>query len=416
MKVLIALPVEHKFYRSIDDVISGDAPVNGTDGSFIRLAGLLAEAGVDVCLSAAFEFSSCHFQSLKHTDVKAEEFDHLIVHQTHWDGTSLTFGNQALTKTHLWLHIQISKTLVHTFLQAGGHKVICPSQYLAKWYRMLSGWQDKVVIIPNLHSSLFHPLPVNELEAPPVPRLLFIGALVPAKGLLELTQIWSYLAQRKVLLELAIAGSIDLHYDNLAGVAGLAEPTLENLVIRPWLDGLPKDYQPKFLGSLSPSQLHVEITQSWAVIVNPSYNLPETFCVAAVEAEACDRTVFSVRAGALPETVYHDKFNSLGEGDAVESVCQRIIEGLSYPEQVAENGKLAGEYVKCRFDSSVICKMWTTMLNGQSVNSGLPKFGDSFSGVVRDLIRWSRMWKVINGYKDAEYQIMTALRRVKGSA
>ena len=97
-------------------------------------------------------------------------------------------------------------------------------------------------------------------------------------------------------------------------------------------------------------------------------------------------------------------------------MCERIIEGLSHPEQVAENGKFAGNYVRCRFDNQVISTMWIAMLNGQPINSGLPKFGDSFQGVVRDVIRWSRMWKVINGYKDAEYQIMTALRRVKGSA
>ncbi|WP_068816598.1 glycosyltransferase family 4 protein [Phormidesmis priestleyi] len=415
MKVLIALPVEHKTYRSIDDIIKGHAPVNGTDGSFIRLAGLLTEAGIEVCLSTASPVSACQFRSINHRDVKAEEFDHLIVHQEHWNGTSLTFGNHVLAKTYLWLHLEVNKGLVYTFLQNGGHRVICPSQYLAKWYRMLPKWQNKVVVIPNLHCPIFRPILASESEESTL-RLLFIGALGLGKGLIELTQIWSYLAQRQVALEFAIAGSISLYQDDLAGEAGLAEPTLENTVILPWLKSLPKDYQPKFLGSLSPKQLQIEIAKSWAVIVNPSPVHPETFCISAVEAEACDRTVFSVRAGALPETVYHDKFNSLGEGDAVESVCERIIEGLSHPEQVAENGKLAGNYVRRRFDNQVISTMWIAMLNGQPINSGLPKFGDSFQGVVRDVIRWSRMWKVINGYKDAEYQIMTALRRVKGSA
>lgn len=45
MKVLIALPLEHKSYHSLDDIISGQAPVNGTDGSMIRLAGLLTKSG-----------------------------------------------------------------------------------------------------------------------------------------------------------------------------------------------------------------------------------------------------------------------------------------------------------------------------------------------------------------------------------
>jgi glycosyltransferase involved in cell wall biosynthesis len=396
MKVLVALPVEHKFYSSIDDIISGHAPVNGTDGSFIRLAALLAEAGIDVFLSAAFSFPSCHFKSLKHNDVDAEEFDHLIVHQTHWNETSLTFGNHVLAKTYLWFHLTASKMLIHTFLREGGRKVICPSQYLAKWYRMLPGWKDRVVVIPNPHSPLFHPLPASEIDAYPVSRLLFVGALCLGKGLLELTQIWSYLAQQKVPLELAIAGSIKLYYDPMVGEAGLADPNVEKSLIQPWLNSLPENYQPKFLGSLSPIQLNAEISKSWAIIVNPSYRDPETFCLSGVEAQACDRTVFSVPAGALPETIYHNTFNSLGNRDAVVSVADRIIEGLSNKERVAENGRLAGEFVRSQFGNQRICNLWIDLLKGYKIDAGLPKIGDSPGGLARDLVRWSRTWQFIH--------------------
>ena len=417
MKVLIALPLEHKSYPSVDDIISGQAPVNGTDGSMIRLAGLLAKAGIEVCLSTASPLFSHHFKSTNHSSVKAEEFDHLIVHQGHWNGASLTFGNQALPKTCLWLHLEVQKTLIYTFLCAGGHRVICPSQYLAKWYRMLPGWQSRVVVIPNLYCPTFCPLPLDEPQKDTVPRLLFVGALGLGKGLIELTQIWSYLAQHQVALEFAIAGSINLYYDNAAGEAGLAEPTLENTVIQPWLNSLPTQYQPKFLGSLSPSQLQTEIAKSWAVIVNPSPLHPETFCIAAVEAEACDRTVFSVRAGALPETIYHDTFNSLAEGDAVQSVSERIVEGLSNKERVAENGRLAGEFVRQKFNNQRICSLWMALLNGQAIDPGLPRFGDSVQGLGRDLIRWSRTWNFITHYRNADHrQVMSAYRSAKRQA
>ena len=411
MKVLIALPVEHKTYRSINDILQGHAPVNGTDGSFIRLTGLLVEAGIEVCLSTASPVFDCPFSSIRHSEVKAEEFDCLIVHQSHWDGTSLTFGNQALPKTHLWLHLEVSKALVYTFLQQGGHRVICPSRYLAKWYRMLPHWQSRVMVIPNLHCPTFRPVSISQSEKSSALRLLFIGALGLGKGLIELTQIWSALARHQVALEFAIAGSINLYQDDLAGDAGLAEPTLENTVILPWIASLPKNYQPKFLGSLSPKELQIEIAKSWAVIVNPSPVHPETFCISAVEAEACDRTVFSVRAGALPETVYHETFNCLGnclgEGDAVASVCDRILEGLSHQDQVAENGKLAGEYVRQRFDNQVISARWIEMLNGRSIDSGLPRFGDSFQGIVRDFIRWGRVWKLIDRARTAQHRHST---------
>ena len=269
--------------------------------------------------------------------------------------------------------------------------------------------QDKVVVIPNLYSPIFCPIPSSEIQESAVPRLLFIGALNSDKGLIELTRIWSYLAQRQIPLEFAIAGSVNLHQGYTTGSLGLVEPELEESVIIPWLDSLPKNYQPQFLGLLSPAQLQIEIAKSWAVIVNPSLVCRETFCVAAVEAEACERTVFSVQAGALPETVYQGKFQSLGKGDAVEAVSERILAGLSNKELVAENGRLAGEFVRHRFNNQLICNAWIELLNGQKNNTGLPKFGDSFEGLVSDFIRWSRMWKIIY------YNLRLAYRRAKGS-
>lgn len=417
MKVLISLPPKHKSYDSADDIISGQVPASGTDGAMIRLAGLLAEAGIEVYLSVASPIISHHFKSINHSAVKAEEFDYLIAHEFHWNGVSLTFGNHVLPKTFLWLHNQADKLLIFAFLREGGQKVICPSQYLAKLYRMLPGWQDKVVVIPNLYSPIFRPIPSREAQESAVPRLLFIGALSTEKGLVELTQIWSYLAQRQVPLEFAIAGSINLHQGYTTGALGLVEPDLESSVILPWLNSLPKGYQPKFLGLLSPAQLQIEIAKSWAVIVNPSLIHLETFCISAVEAEACDRTVFSVQAGALPETVYQGQFQSLGKGDAVEAVSDRIIEGLSNKKLVAENGRLAGEFVRHRFNNQLICNAWIELLKGQKNDTGLPKFGDSFEGLVQDLIRWSRIWKIMRDYKrGTEHYLRLAYRRMKGKA
>jgi glycosyltransferase involved in cell wall biosynthesis len=396
MKVLIALPPNHKPYRSVNDIINGQHPVNGTDGSMMRLAALLAEAGIDVSLSTASPVACTSFQSITHSTVRIDEYDCLILHHAHWNGKTLTFGNHALPKTILWLHLEVQKPLIYQFLRQGGYRVICPSQYLAKWYRMLPNWWNRVVVIPNPYCPLFHPIPRDDLNPPIVPRLLFIAALGIGKGLIELTQIWAYLAQQNVSLELAIAGSINLYNDQVAGASGLAEPKLENTIITPWLDSLPKHYQPKFLGSLAPHQLKVEIVKSWAVIVNPCKYHPETFCGSAVEAQACDRSVFSVSAGALPETIYHDTFNTLAEDGAPESVAKRIMEGLSNPEQIAENGRLAGVYVRKRFSSTQIVTQWILVLNGKPIENGLPKLGDSVGGLIRDLIRWSRTWRLVN--------------------
>ncbi|NEO98883.1 MAG: glycosyltransferase family 4 protein [Symploca sp. SIO2E9] len=403
MKVLIALPIRHPEFVLIDDVLDGKVACSGSNGSAIRLAGLLSEAGLDVCLSTASESQSTKFTCIKHELVEVAKFDHLIVHGTHWNGTSLTFGNQALAKTILWVKNHITFTLAYNFLCQGGKKIVCPSVYHANISRALPQWRKKVTVIYNTYSCTFKPTTSMLPTRQPKPRLLFIGAITKSKGFVELTKIWSYLAKQQVNLELAIAGSISIHAAPGAiklGSSGLGDIELETKCIQPWLEALSENYQPHFLGALSPIQLRNELSKSWAAIVNPG-GVPETFCISAVEAQACNRTVFSVQDGALKETVYRGNFHSLAKEKSVESVAERIIDGLSNMEAVAENGRLAGEFVRGKFTPEAIRDAWISLLSGQKTEPELPKTWDNPRDLMCDLVRWSKTGVLINKYRRA---------------
>lgn len=386
MRVLVSLPISHPEYQSIDAVIDGMAACSGTTGSIIRLADMLATAGIDVYLSAASESQSAKFPCIQHKSVDATQFDHLIVHQTHWNGSTLTFGNLALAKTFLWFQNQTSWAFVHTFLQKGGKQVICPSIYHASRYRAVPQWREKVKVIYNSYCPVFSPT-----VAQPQPRLLFIGAITPSKGFVELMQIWSYLAKQQVNLQLALAGSISIHKDSglQVGSLGVAETDFETEYIQPWLNSLSESYQPQFLGALSPMELRQEIAQSWAAIVNPGWGALETFCVAAVEAQACSRTVFSVAAGGLKETVYQNGFQSLTQERTIKAVGDRILDGLSKMEAVEENGQLAGEFVRSKFSQQSICDTWVRVLSSVDTEPVLPKSWNSSRDFLCDLMRWT---------------------------
>ena len=310
----------------------------------------------------------------------------MIVHQSHWDGSALTFGNQALAKTFLWLHNQTSWSFVQTFLHRGGKRVICPSIYHGNIYRAIQQWPEKVTVIYNSYCPVF----ISTRE-PPQPRLLFIGAITPNKGFVELMQIWSYLVKKQVGLKLAIAGGINIHKDSnvQVGLLGVAEVEFETNYIQPWLKTLPERYQPHFLGVLSPVQLRTDIARSLAVIVNPSWRSVETFCVSAVEAQACDRTVFSVASGGLKETVYQGNFKSLTKDRSVETVGDFIIDGLSKIEAVEQNGRLAGEFARSKFNDQAIRDAWIRVLSGHKIEPALPKKWGSTRDLLCDLLRWS---------------------------
>ncbi|HEV2523222.1 MAG TPA: glycosyltransferase family 4 protein [Candidatus Acidoferrales bacterium] len=385
-RILIALPIAHPELPSFDQVLDGMFPCSGSIGSSIRLAGFLAEAGLRPYLSSSVENRCSRFHCINHTSVRASQFDLLILSQTHWDGATLTFGNEALPRTILWLQNQTSWAFVRGFLSKGGYRVVCPSSYHSNIYRAVPRWPEKLVVVYNAICPVFAPA-TGESKM----RLLFVGAVTPSKGFMELMQVWSYLIQKGANLQLAIAGSIGLHTDFRArvGPLGVADLGFESDHILPWLKTLPERYQPQFLGALSPLDLRKEISDSWAVVVNPSWDSPETFCVAAVEAQACDRTVFSVAAGGLKETVYPGSFRSLATNKGIAALGDRILEGLSNTEAVRRNGRLAGQFVRSKFAPQLICDSWLKLISGQGNALTPSKNWSSIRDVIKDVLRWT---------------------------
>jgi glycosyltransferase involved in cell wall biosynthesis len=322
-----------------------------------------------------------------HDNVDSNEFDQLIVHQSHWNGSELTFGNQALTKTSLWFHNATVWSFLDNFWRKGGDKAIFPTLDCVNIYRAIPQWSKKAIVLYNSYCPIFQPNDDVFLGN----RLLFIGAVTPTKGFREVMQLWSYLAENNVELEFAIAGSISLHKSsiNSTGSMGIGELDFENNEIKPWLKNLPESHQPTFLGSLSPRELHKEILKSWAVLVNPSWQASETFCVGAVEAQSCDRTVFSIALGGLKETVYQGKFQSLSKSQSIQDLGDLITNGLANPDVIANNSKLAGEYVRNKFESTKITENWINLINGKATEPTINSNWNNPRDFAYDLMRWT---------------------------
>lgn len=413
MKILIAMQKPQRslsLWQSIDDILAGKTPCSGNDGSIVRLAGILAESGFDVVLSTDHSIPSSQFPCISNNDVKPEEFDYFILHQSHWDGLNITFGNKYLHKTFLWLHRQECLAFVYTFLQAGGNRVICPSIDCANFYRALPQWQKQIVAIYNTYCSVFVPT-----EEPLEKRLLFIGSVTPDKGFVEVMEIWSYLAQKQANLKLAVAGSIRLHKGGIkTGEMGIATPEFESKKIKPWLETLPSVYQPEFLGALPPEKLRDEINKSWAIIVNPSWYAGETFCISAVDAQACNRTVFSIKAGGLKETVYQGEFQSLTSEKEPSELANLILKGLANPENVIENGKRAGEFVRKTFSNQGILQDWMALFSGQQPKIRLPLTWETRKDLIRDVMRLSGTGVLINSYRSPhDRKMLIAAKQAK---
>ena len=406
MKVLIALHNDKNYsLTSIDEVLKGEASCAGSTGAAIRLAELLFDRGIEVYIAYSIKLISHKIPFVLYEDVVTEHFDRLIVLHTHWDGTKLTFGNEVLSKTILFAQNHLSLVSTYNFFKGGGHKIVSISYYHANISRALPLWRNRIAAIYNSYCPLFHPERADKVKTSTQhsePKLLFVGAITPSKGFIELMELWSYLSSKKVNLKLAIAGSIGLHHSiTKLGPTGVAEEAFDLQHIQPWLRSLPNGYQPNFLGSLSPIELRAEIYDSWAGIVNPG-GVPETFCVSAVDIQACNKTVYSVDSGALQETIYHGDFKSLATEKSPVALGNLIIHGLNNPQALADNNKLAGDFVRNKFASENIARCWLNLLSEENSELSIPILPNNFRDAISDIARLTNTSILINRLRKPE--------------
>ena len=397
--LLVALPPEHPKIHSVQGVLEGKEACSGTNGSIIRAAALFGSDGYDLTLSGNIEEGSGTVKVCSHEAVHADDYDVLITHQSHWldDGSGYTFGDAAVSKSILWLHNHARRRAVGSFLQKGGLHVICPSRSHAGVYRPVRGFPARMSVVYNLASpDLFYPGSAGDVVKG---RLLFIGAVTPTKGFSELMTIWSELARRRFPGSLAIAGSISLHRNTTPshpGISiGVAEPEFEKKEIIPWLTRLPDAYKPAFLGALAPMDLRTQIVRSEAVIVNPSWTYPETFCCSAVDAQLCARPVFSVATGGLLETVYRGSLSTLSPSPDPTVLADLIEVGLSASAELLRTGEEARRFCLSRFTPENVRRQWDAVLQRKQKEVRLGWFGKSPREWLYDGLRVSGLTEIL---------------------
>jgi len=407
MRVLVALPQSHPRINSLDAAFSGAVPLSGTNGSIIRMAAQMARAGHQVTVSGAspLKCESGLVTTIQHCDVECAEFDRIIAHQTHWNGGVFSYGSEALPKVILWLQNQMPYKEAAAFLQRGRY-LVCLSHYHANLFRAARFWKSKVRIIPNTYDPCFDKRDLGNPECE-ANRLIFVGAITPNKGFREMMGIWTAVSNTGIKLSLCIAGGIALHSHNVSmGPLGIAEASFEHEEIIPWISQLPVQYQPTFSGNLTPVQLKVEISKSWAGIVNPAMNHPETFCVSAAEIQACGKSVFSVSAGALDEVVYQGRYKVLESSGNPLKLAQRILRASLNKEQIRLNGEEARLFIRNYCDEGKVSRFWSLLLSDELHPPRISLQSLRFTNVMFDILR-------ITGLGDFANRMANTLRRYR---
>lgn len=202
----------------------------------------------------------------------------------------------------------------------------------------------------------------NNIRVDKIPNsICFIGSLYKVKGFGKLAKIWPEIEKRVSDPQLFVFGGGNL-YDKKAkmGKYGLAEEKFEKSFIKYLIDknGKIKD-NVHFMGVVGGKEKLELMKKSCVGVVNPT-GKGETFCIGAIEFEALNVPVVTIRKYSLVETV-GDKITGLlfkNDREFVKNVVA-LLNDNDLRESIEKNGN---EFVKNKFDLDNIVNQWYNLL------------------------------------------------------
>ncbi|MGE5533741.1 MAG: glycosyltransferase family 4 protein [Bacillota bacterium] len=207
---------------------------------------------------------------------------------------------------------------------------------------------DRITVIPaGVDCEIFKPQSKNVqiMERLGVAeenvKILFVGRLVPEKGIFNLLSAFSMLLKSKQNVELLIVGS------------GNQETTTQ---IKELVTELKIGLKVKFLGNIKYSempQIH-NIADIFCLPSEETKTWAEQFGYSLVEAMACGKPAVSTWTGSIPEIIKHRQTGILvkpNEPDSLKSALEELLEDKAIREKFGSNGR---EWVLERFEANKV--------------------------------------------------------------
>ena len=206
---------------------------------------------------------------------------------------------------------------------------------------------NRISVIPSgLDCDRFKPAGINSQVAKKLNissdsiKILFVGRLVPEKGIFDLLNAFSILQKKVPTAELLIVGS---------GPSEIQAQIMQ-LIARHQIKNI------KFLGKIPYSEMPKihNLVDIFCLPSIPVKTWAEQFGYSMVEAMACGKPVISTLSGSIPEVVKDNKTGVLVHPKAPLELAS-ALEELTLDKQKRENfGKNAREWVLQEFEANKV--------------------------------------------------------------
>lgn len=227
----------------------------------------------------------------------------------------------------VWLHNNRSIDWMEAAFRSGLSRAICVTAASSTMYRCY-GYQRHVEVVNYaLRDSIAFPKPCPEPE-----RVAFVGALNIGKGFQLVLQAWPMVRERRPAAVLHVYGSNALHSPSApCGPSGMMSPEFEAKWWAPLVENMGGEDRTgvRFHGALQKESLFADVARATVGVVNPSVDrFTETFCLSAVETQACGVPCIGGGAGGLLDTIANGFSGLHLKSERPEELAARIVEVL----------------------------------------------------------------------------------------
>jgi glycosyltransferase involved in cell wall biosynthesis len=226
-----------------------------------------------------------------------------------------------------WLHNNLASDVLDSAFRLGLARAVSVSRAAASVYDQYPWWRQ----IDAVPYALRHAVPSPRRSEVPAKRVVFIGAPCEAKGFHHLLAAWPLVVKAQPGARLHVFGSMGLHTGQATlSRTGVMTAEFEQRFWEPCLASLGGSFGSITLhGSVTREVLYDELSLARVAVVNPNTSgSTETFCLSAVEAQACGVPVVGGGADALRETVSDGRSGLLVKTQAKEELARCICSVL----------------------------------------------------------------------------------------
>ena len=246
---------------------------------------------------------------------------------------------------------------------------------------------DKIVCIDNgVPIESYH----NDEVIKDEKRVVYMGAMVAQKNFHLLASVWKDILRRVPEAKLSVIGSAKVYSkDAELGPWGIASAEYEEKGIIPHLADDAGRPHPSvtFHGQLGVEKNEI-MQRALIGVANPGGDT-ETCCVSAVEIQACGTPVVSGAYYALMDAVEHNRTGLLGR--STQDLADHIVARLQDPARAKAMGQAGRDYVRGKYDFSVVCPKWVALFNALQSQNALTHLP-----TARNFFRHAKILRMIN--------------------